>query len=313
MPFQLTVIYDDRISVPLEIEEIIGASRFSSILHRRTPLGEAVRQQVVQGGCDDFFHLIDDRDARFLNDVVETSVTERIFLRLPSCLMPTVPGNLAGLVAQAIYAPGSMLLAPLSDGEAPALLMGRDILPLLRHYDPATIRDYLLTPSLQETVRTDLCGFADLRRTDRFLAYMGGATETRLFNSTRVERWVLRKMSADREKMAAEYAFFHIAPEELKPFLLPTFGFEDDGQRASYAMERLAIPDAALQFIHHAFDEASFGVLVDRFLAFVQARPQRKEGGGPCVPSPQMPSLARWMRAWRSSWKLRRVNALTHY
>ena len=278
MPFQLTVIYDDRIALPLEIEEIIGASRFSDILRRRIPLGEEIRRAVVQGGCEDFFHLLDNRDAHFLRDLIDTSPTDRIFLRLPSCLMPTLPDTLAGLIAQAAYSPGSMLLAPPMEGEAPALLTTSDILPLLHPYDPALVRELLLTPAFLAAIRPDQCGFVDLRRPSQFLAYMGGATETRLFNATRTERWTLRKMSADRQKMAAEYGFFHVAPEILKPFLLPTFDFTDDGRTAGYTMERLAIPDAALQFIHHAFDEASFTVLIERFLAFVQARPLRRDG-----------------------------------
>lgn len=278
MPLQLTVIYDDRVSLPLEIEEIIGASRFSDILRRRVSLGEEVRREIVQGRCSDFFHLIDNRDAHFLREQIEASPANRIFLRLPSCVMPTVPGKLAGLVAQAAYAPRSMLLAAPVQGEAPALLLAPDVLPLLRPYDPAVVRDFLLNPTLLGAIRPDQCGFVDLRNTTQFLAFMGGATETRLFNATRTERWVLHKTSSDRAKMAAEYGFFHVAPEELKPFLLPTFGFEDDGRQAGYAMERLAIPDAALQFIHHAFDETSFAALIDRFLAFVQVRPRRRDG-----------------------------------
>jgi hypothetical protein len=278
MIFRLTVVYDDRMILPLDIEYIIGASRFSAILRRRISLGEEIRREVVKGGCQDFFHLVDDQDAHFLREMIQDNPSGWLILRLPSCFMPTIQGQLSGLIAQAIYAPGSMLLTPPTGGEAPALLEGQDILPLLRPYDPAGIRDFFLNSRLIEKIRPDQCGFVDLRRQDQFLAFMGGATETRAFNATRTDRWILHKISADRDKMAAEYKYFHIVPEGLKPFLLPTFGFEDDGKQASYAMERLAIPDAALQFIHNAFDEASFDLLVDRFLAFVQARPMRRDG-----------------------------------
>ena len=278
MIFSLTFIYDDRMPLPAEIEGIIGAARYSDILRRRVSLGEEVRREVAEGGCEDFFHLIDDRDARFLAGMIDTNPSDRIFLRLPSCLMFNRPGALAALVAQASYAPGSMLLTNPMQGEGLAMLVADDCLPLLKPYDPAVISEFLLMPRLQPlgSIRSDQSSLVDLRETTQFLDYMNGATETRMFNVTKTNKGVLRKASTDRAKMEAEYKFFHIVPEEFKQFLLPTFGFEDDGKQASYAMERLLVPDVALQFIHQAFNEASFSALVDRFLFFIDTRPTKK-------------------------------------
>ena len=78
--------------------------------------------------------------------------------------------------------------------------------------------------------------------------------------------------------MAREYGFFHVVPERLKAFLLPTFDFTEDEERAGYSMERLNVPDAALQFIHFAFDERSFATLVGRFFDFIGARPTQEIG-----------------------------------
>ena len=128
----------------------------------------------------------------------------------------------------------------------------------------------------------DHFGFVDLRRPEAFLAFMGDATEARHFNTTARVGAVFRKTSANRVKMAREYGFFHVVPERLKTFLLPTFDFAEDEERAGYSMERLNVPDAALQFIHFAFDERSFATLVDRFFDFIAARPM-EEVGAPAV------------------------------
>ena len=67
-------------------------------------------------------------------------------------------------------------------------------------------------------------------------------------------------------------------PEGLKSFLLPTFDYSEDDERAGYSMERINVPDAALQFIHAAFDETSFATLVQRFFDFIKARPRQEIG-----------------------------------
>ncbi|MEE3624774.1 hypothetical protein UCD39_12370 [Nitrospirillum sp. BR 11752] len=278
MSYTLTIIYDDRQAPPAEIEGIIGAVRYSDILRRRTTLGQEVLKIAEKGGAFDFFHLVDDRDAIFLSELVEASPYERLFLRLPSCLMPIRQAVLSDFIAQAEFAPGTIFLAPLMEGEAASLLTAKDLMPVLRQHGPTTVRDYLLGLSRSAVVMDNPFGFVDLRQAGDFLSFMSGATETRAFNSNYIERRSLRKSSTDRHKMAAEYGFFHVVPEALKPFLLATYDFKDDGERASYAMERLAIPDAALQLIHHAFDQSSFATLLERFIDFIDARPRRDAG-----------------------------------
>jgi hypothetical protein len=69
--------------------------------------------------------------------------------------------------------------------------------------------------------------------------------------------------------MRGEHDFYALAGPEMKRFLLPTFGFEEDGQTASYRMENLRVPDAALQFVLGSFTEAQFQNLLDQFFAFI--------------------------------------------
>lgn len=274
----VTVIYDDRRTPPADIDAIIGATRFSDILRKRVSLGEEVRRACVAGGATDLFHLVDERDARHLADLIEDSQPNRTFLRLPSFLMPTRPGGLAAAIDKGRYILQSILLAPVFDDEAAAILTGTDAIALLRARDPAEVRELAIGLAAAHPTMLDHFSFTDLRRPEAFLAFMGDATEARHFNTTARVGAVFRKTSSNRVKMAREYGFFHVVPETLKAFLLPTFGFAEDGERASYSMERINVPDAALQFIHAAFDEQSFATLVDRFFDFIEARPSKEIG-----------------------------------
>ena len=86
----VTVIYDDRRTPPSDINAIIGATRFSGILRKRLSLGEEVRRSCVEGGATDLFHLVDERDAHHLAELIEDSQPNHTFLRLPpSCCPPT--------------------------------------------------------------------------------------------------------------------------------------------------------------------------------------------------------------------------------
>lgn len=274
----VTVIYDDRRPPPADIDAIIGATRFSDILRKRVSLGEEVRRACVAGGAADLFHLVDERDARHLAELIEDSQPNHAFLRLPSFLMPTRPGGLATAIDKSRYILQSILLAPVSDDDAAAILTGSDAISLLRARDPAEVRELAIGLAADHPTMLDHFGFVDLRQPKAFLAFIGDATEARHFNDTQRIGATFRKTSSNRVKMAREYGFFHVVPESLKCFLLPTFDFREDSERAGYSMERINVPDAALQFIHSAFDELSFATLVDRFFDFIKARPKKEVG-----------------------------------
>ena len=274
----VTVIYDDRRTPPPDIDAIIGATRFSDILRKRVSLGEEVRRGSVAGGAVDLFHLIDERDARHLAELIEDSQANRIFLRLPSFLMPTRPGGLAAIIDKGRYVLQSMLLAPVFEDEAASILTASDAIALLRARDGAEVRELVIDLAASHPTMLDHFDFVDLRRPEVFLGFMGEATEARHFNATARVGRIFRKTSSNRVKMAKEYGFFHVVPETLQCFLLPTFNFSEDDERAGYSMERINVPDAALQFIHLAFDEPSFTTLVDHFFEFIHARPIKELG-----------------------------------
>ncbi len=137
----------------------------------------------------------------------------------------------------------------------------------------------LLLLSLRDRTEiiTDHARFIDIREPRNLMLFLSGATELRHFNSARSEDNVFHKQSTDIAKMRAEHGFFHAAPPELQRFLLPTFGFWEDGKKAGYQMEHLAIPDAALQWVHHSFTEGDFKVLLDQIFNYLNARTPGKK------------------------------------
>ncbi|MFG0332488.1 MAG: hypothetical protein ACF8TS_03910, partial [Maioricimonas sp. JB049] len=143
---------------------------------------------------------------------------------------------------------------------------------------PDEIRDFVLMLSRSAPMMKDYCHFRDLRDRGTFLEFMALATQARHFNSLEAANGVFTKRSRDRLKMEREYRYFHVVPETMKRFLVPTCAFYDTGDEAGYSVERLAIPDMAIQWVHGVFEPQSFVRFLDRFFDFIDARSAREIG-----------------------------------
>jgi len=280
MTSDVVLVLDDRAAPPPEIEAILGRVRFRDIIRRRrrlvdeitaaipAPDGQRVRAEI----------LASDAQAHALAHRIENRGPGPVFLRLPSCIMPMRMSALPPLLDKARYALDSMMLSPLHDDEAVALLTAGDAVAVLQARTADDRRGQFLRIAETAPSMIDHLDFVDLRAPRALLRFLAGSTEARHFNALQSEGGILRKSSADRAKMRAEHGMFHIAPEAVKRFFIPTFDFWDTGAQAGYAMEHMAIPDAALQLIHGAFDPDSYGLLLDQIFAFLAARPTDPQG-----------------------------------
>jgi hypothetical protein len=116
----------------------------------------------------------------------------------------------------------------------------------------------------------------DVSEERALLGFLSGQFDARHFNSIAHDEYTVTKRSTDRAKLKREYEFYKLVPPEMQMFLVQPFDFKDDGASASYRMERLSMPDMALQWVHGAFQPQEF----DRFLAhifhFLSVRPARE-------------------------------------
>jgi hypothetical protein len=273
-------LYDDAPVMPPLIRQIINVDRFSAIVRRKRRLGD-----IIAAAVDGIEHVRFVATAARGNaadlDVLERLPADTMVLRLPSCIAPSDVAGLQHLVRKLPYAPGTTLLARFED-EAVALLDLTDTAALLKITEPRERRAFFAQIAESAVQIDNVAGFTDLRDVNGFLSFMTGATEVRHFNAMQSLAGVYRKSSTDMAKMRAEYRFFHVVPESLKRFLLPTFNYQEQGGSASYEMEKLSVPDAALQIVHHSFTRASFAKLLDSFFDFIATR-ERRATGAPAV------------------------------
>jgi hypothetical protein len=116
----------------------------------------------------------------------------------------------------------------------------------------------------------------DLRDPVQLLAAITSTFDSRHFNSVTVEdRFTIVKRSTDVAKARREYAYFGLLPASMRRFFVEPFDLRVDERGASYRMERLLVPDVALQWLHHAFQPAQFEQLLDALFYFLGARQKR--------------------------------------
>ena len=84
--------------------------------------------------------------------------------------------------------------------------------------------------------------------------------------------YTLVKSSSNKEKIRAEYQFYHLLPEDMKFWFVMPFHYKEEEKLASYTMERLHMADLAIKWVHGSMDEAEFEELMDKYFFFFQSR-----------------------------------------
>ncbi|CAN0606710.1 unnamed protein product, partial [Ectocarpus sp. 12 AP-2014] len=163
------------------------------------------------------------------------------------------------------YALEPVLLGPVFEDDAPMVLFPHDAVALLSATSRKERRSQVLRIAEEAPTAAGQLEFMDLRQADAVLRFLSGATEPRAFNKLVIEEGVFVKGSSDIAKMRAEHGFFELAKPDMRRFLLPTFGYEEQDGTAYYRMEHLRVPDAALQFVLGSFAETHFAQLLDQF------------------------------------------------
>lgn len=270
MRTELFVIIDDRETPSPELEGLIGYIHFGDLLRRRQRYLDELT--AAAAGADDVIVLRSDEDAERLVRRIETARGVTVWLRLPVIAAPRDMAGLDPLIRKMRYALETIILAPVMEDDAPMVLGPRDAITLVSAAPGKDRRAEVLRLAEEATPVTHDVAFLDLRQPGALRQFLSGATEPRGFNSLCVDGGTVVKSSKDMAKMRAEHDFFALAPPAMKRFLLPTFDYSEVGGLASYRMEHLRVPDAALQFVLGTLTPAQFDQLLDQFMAFVATR-----------------------------------------
>lgn len=266
------IIFDDREIAFGEVRSLVGARRFGEITFKRRLLIDHFVTALPAWARARLIHLRSDIDLSLLRTTIEASGEDAA-----ACVIASRTGfvdseRLTQLLERLPYAEEDFtdrLYKPL-------LVFMRDAHFLIKEW-----ADFQLSPlhkwerAWQGCQRLKSIEPLDLAQIRDFLLFTSGSTATRHFNQIEVDAYYYTKRSSDKQKMLAEYSFCNLVPESMRPWLIQTFDYRDEGDRASYKMLRYYLADAALQWVHGAFEADTFSPFVERLLFFLSERPRR--------------------------------------
>lgn len=267
------IVYDDREFTNTEIQPFVGNRRYSEIIFRRRKLREYFSQYTA--GMDPLLvhHLQNKRDISKLRFCIENAEGCGSLLIISSRAGIPEPEVFKQLLARLPYAEDNFtdrifkpLIAFFKNSNA--------LLDQWELFDSTPILQWDQSWEAFERLTSVLP--LDLGRSRDFLLFMSGSTESRHFNQVEMDNYYYTKSSSDKKKMEAEYRFYSLVPEKMRPWLIQPFGFEETADSASYKMTRYYLADAALQWVHGAFSIDSFTDFIDRLLFFIAERPAKK-------------------------------------
>lgn len=270
MSQMLHFVYDDRAQVPDAIAAIVGERSFGSIVRNRRPLCDWVIDCARDAGIESVIRLDDDATLADLGQRLQAGPESACYIHFSANAAVTDRDGLILLLRKIGLADGTLFNTasdPLIAGFHSASAY-QSFLDIADSGRAAMAQDF--DPGAQLVLPDD--AVVDLRDIATFLTFLSGGFETRHFNRVQGAGLTVVKQSHDVAKIEAEYRFANMLPEAMRRWFVQPYGFQGDGEAASYEMERLRVADMAIIWIHGAIDLAGFEAFLDQVFHFLDHR-----------------------------------------
>ncbi len=255
------VIYDDSRKPDQEISMITGRKSYGNIIFKRQSLKQRTKERVLgmDGGVyafTDLDELNEDRDD--LKNVTAGVV------RLYSDHEITDPEAFNVLLKKSLYVK-----------ENYAATCGNNIAAVLY----PSLADFLAEKDSRDEEgyeRIDSGAFTALSDVSNFRRFITSGFDARFFNALKGDEYTVIKTSGNIDKLRMEYTYFTLVPPEMKQWYGTVFDYKEDGNSASYSMERYHMTDLALRYVHGAIGEEEFRSIMEMLFHFISIRKKRE-------------------------------------
>ena len=263
------LVFDDREFTSGEVKGIVGLRHYGEIIYKRRSLYEHFYSSLPMWAKNNLIHLKNNLDLVKLRNTIESSSSDSTV-----CVIAARAGfSNFNLLSQFIER------LPYADENftdklyKPLITNFKNAHNLLNNWhDFTSVPIHNWTRSWEQSKRLQSLKPEDLGEIRSLLKYISASTATRHFNNLQMDDYYLKKSSTDKIKMKAEYLFYELAPKHMRPWFVEPFDFEEEENIASYKMLRYHLADAALQWVHGAFNADTFRSFIDRLFFFISER-----------------------------------------
>lgn len=114
--------------------------------------------------------------------------------------------------------------------------------------------------------------FIDISDVATFRAFITSGFEARFFNSVSGDDYTVVKKSKNSKKLKAEHDFYYLLPDDMKQWFVRPFDYQENGEIASYKMERMHMADLAIRYVHGAISLEEFEDILNKLFYFIGNR-----------------------------------------
>lgn len=267
-------IYDDTIELPINIKNIVGDISFGEIINKKEKLKTKIKKLVKLAGINNFIHIKNEVDKRDLLLSLKKQEEEQIIIHFFAKSVVVDQDKFVNFLHKLVYSQNIIVNRKTS----PQLL---SFLTITNYEKFITMFDFstqIITDIFKnddDISMIDTSDFIiDISNLGNFLSFFSGGFDARYFNQLYGDDYTLIKKSTDKVKIRKEYLYYHLLPDELKIWFVMPYNLVVEKDFATYKMERLNVPDAALQWIHHSISVKEFEVFISKIFNYVTNRPE---------------------------------------
>lgn len=268
---RVIIIYDDTGHKSEVISDIIGDKGFSDVVVKKRKLEEYYKEAVCQAFPDLIWKKIHS-SFEYSDLAKELEVYYSDDVKIVHCFSNYLISDVSkALLSFRKIAYVDLQYAILSEKRAVA-----GVFPSVREYT-SFLRLVLSGQKPWDLIRNskhsfEIEGMVDIGIVSNFIQCITGNFDSRYFNTLKGNEYTLVKSSTNKEKIRAEYTFFHLLPDDMKYWFVMPFNYCETGDSASYTMERLHMTDLAIKWVHGSMDESEFEELLDKYFFFFNSR-----------------------------------------
>ena len=267
----ISIIYDDRLKPGSEIREITGEKSFGRVIFKRRSLREifsAAAAEALEGIKNTGDIKVWDSLSLSYSDVPLQSAVVLVF---SDCIIKD-KDEFAIILKKAGYSERSYRVMA-DDNVAAIVYESAETFTkeALMKEGPEDIKKAALSLGAIESP-----AFLDISGHDAFLSFITGGFEARFFNSLSGDEFTVIKKSSNKEKIHAEYKFYYLLPEKMRSWFVLPYDYSEDGNLASYKMQRYHMTDLSLRYVHGAISKEEFKRLLDILFVFLSERTEKR-------------------------------------
>lgn len=267
------IVFDNTI-VPNEIiREVIGERHFGDVTVKRKILKDIYRQNIQKIFPDSKWYEVNSAydEEKLLSKLSGMTSEENIkILHVFSDHIISDVEKASLSLKKLNYITEKLLL---KNGNYPAGIMFSSLNeynPFLKKIiDSRNISEYIEENPISQLSTEGLVYIGEI---NNFITCITGNFDSRYFNSLVGTEYIIRKSSTNKKKIKSEYKYYHLLPEKMQHWFVMPFDYQEDDDRASYAMEHLYMTDVAIKWVHGSITPAEFSKLMDMYFTFFKDR-----------------------------------------